>query len=132
MNRTKHIALSITICMPLLLTGCNTPSTTSGSGNDSAETVNSTAYFADDSVERKSLPEIRESYEHDIEAIKSKGYDNLDFDKAIFAPPPEIDSISELKLVELSGKTTDEIYDFFVNPSIRLPAINIPMKKKGI
>lgn len=113
MKGTKLIALYITICMSLLLTGCNTPSTTSSGRNDPVETVNSAAYFADKSVERKTLPEIRESYERDIEAIKSKGYDNLNFDKAIFAPPPEADSISELKLVELSGKTTDEIYDFF-------------------
>ncbi len=112
MKRTKLIA-SITICMALLLTGCNTSSTTSSGGNGSVETVNSDAYFADNSVERKTLPEICESYESDIEAIKNKGYDNLNFDNAVFAPPPEIDSISELKLVGLSGKTTDEIYDFF-------------------
>ena len=110
MKKIKLIALSITICISLLLTGCDTPSTTTSGGNDSVETVNSSA---ENSGQRKTFGEIRESYDIDIEAIKSKDYDNLNFDKAIFAPPPEIDSISELKLVELSGKTTDEMYDYF-------------------
>lgn len=114
MKRAKLIALSITICMSLLLTGCDKPSTGS-TGVSVPVKTESTAYFADNSVEHKTFSEIRESYERDIDAIKSKSYDNLNFDKAIFSAPPEIDSISELKLVQLSGKSTDEIYEFFCN-----------------
>ena len=112
MKRTKLIALFITICMSLLLPGCNTPSTTTSGSNDSVETVNSAAYIADNAI-RGTFSEICESFERKVENIKKKDYDNLNFDKAVFSPPPEIDSISELKLVKLSGKSTNEIYDFF-------------------
>lgn len=101
--------------MSLLLPGCNTPSTTASEGSNSVESANSFAYIEDDANVRRTFAEIRESFESDVEAIKSKEYDNLNFDKAVFAAPPEIDSISELKLVKLSGKSTDEIYDFFGN-----------------
>lgn len=113
MKKTKRIALSITICMSLLLTGCNNALPTASEGGASLKPANSSAYIADDKAVRKSFAEIRESFESDVEAIKSKEYDNLNFDKAIFSPPPQIDSISELKLVELTGKSTDEIYAFF-------------------
>lgn len=111
MKRTKHIALSITICTSLLLTGCNNASTTESSGG--LEPANSAAYIAEDSFVRGTFSEIRESFESDVEAVKSKEYDNLNFDKAVFSPPPKIDSISELRLVRPKGKSVDEIYDFF-------------------
>ncbi|MCM1055230.1 MAG: sigma-70 non-essential region-containing protein [Bacteroides sp.] len=117
MKRTKLFALSVTTCMSLLLQGCNMPSATASGGNDS--------------VEHKTFSEIRESYEREIEAIKSKGYDNLNFDKAVFAPPPEVDSISELKLVKLSGKTTDEIYDFFCKSVDTLTGNKYTDEEKG-
>lgn len=109
------VLLSLAGCSkkdPLSDDGCNTPPTASG-GENPIESANSIASIADDDVARKNFSEIRESFDSDVEAIKSKVYDNLNFDKAIFAPPPEVDSISELKLVKLSGKSVDEIYDFF-------------------
>ena len=80
------------------------PDTGSGSSNVSEP---------DAGYEFAPITEIRESFEKDAENIKNKGYDNLNFDKAVFFPPPQIDSISELKLVGLAGKSTDEVYDFF-------------------
>lgn len=115
MKQTKQIALALTICLPLLLAACNNTTTTASGGDNSVENANSTAYIADDAAVRKTFSEIRESFDSDIETIKSKEYDNLNFDKAVFSPPPQIDSISELKLVKLGGKSPDEVYDFFCN-----------------
>ena len=120
MKRTKHIALAMTTCVSLLLTGCNNGSTTASSGDDYVESVNSTTYIADDTAVRKTFAEIRDNFEKDVETIKNKEYDNLNFSKAEFFAPPQIDSISELKLVELKGKSTDEIYDFFCKTIDRL------------
>lgn len=112
MKQTKHIALVMAICLSLVLTGCG-GSKTASDDSSGGESVNSAAYIADDAVVRKTFSEIRESFDKDADVIKNKDYDNLNFDKAVFSPPPEIDSISELKLVKLSGKSVDEIYDFF-------------------
>lgn len=69
--------------------------------------------YGESAFVRGTFSEIRESFEKDVENIKNKEYDNLNFDKAEFSPPPQIDSISELKLVKLAGKSPDELYDFF-------------------
>lgn len=113
MKQTKHIALALTICMPLLLTSCNTTSTSVGGSDNTFKNVNSAAYVLDDAAVRKTFPEIYERFENDADIIKNKEYDNLNFDEAVFSDPPQIDSISELKLVKLTGKSTDEIYEFF-------------------
>ena len=110
MKQTKQIALALTLCLPLLLTACNNAPTVAD-GSSGGES--SAAYVANNAAERKTVHEIRDSFDSDIEAIKSKEYHNLNFDKAVFSPPPQIDSISELKLMRLTGKSTDEIYDFF-------------------
>lgn len=128
MKQTKNIALAMTICLSLVLTGCNNVSTTVSSGR--LELANSAAYIADGSIPRKTFTEIRESYERDVKAIKSKQYDNLNFDKAVFSPPPKIDSICELELENLSGKSTDEIYDFFCGAVDRLTGNKLSAEEK--
>lgn len=115
----------MTICLSLMMTGCSSSPT-----ENSGENTNSAAYIADDAVVRKTFSEIHESFESDVEAIKSKEYDNLNFDKAVFSPPPKIDSICELELENLSGKSTDEIYDFFCGAVDRLTGNKLSAEEK--
>lgn len=60
----------------------------------------------------KPVSEIRENFSRTVEGLRASEFDNLDFSNTEFGFP-EIDSISELSLGDFSGKSAQEIYDFF-------------------
>lgn len=113
MKKSKRIVLATLICTSLFLTGCNNSNKSDNtvgweSGNSLAVTVSDLKTDFDYAP----VSEIRENFSQITEELRESEFDNLNFSKAEFGFP-EIDSISELKLVKLSGKSVDEIYDFF-------------------
>lgn len=116
-NFLRAIILLTVCCSVLITSGCASDTRSNSSSvsepDTGSESSNVSESKPDNGFELMPISEIRESFEKDAENIKNKEYDNLNFDKAVFFPPPQIDSISELKLVKLAGKSTDEVYDFF-------------------
>ena len=118
MKKILRAIILLTICCSMLITsGCasdtRSNSSTVSDPDTGSESSDISESAPDEGFELVPISEIRERFEKDAENIKNKEYDNLNFDKAVFSPPPQIDSISELKLVRLAGKSTDEVYDFF-------------------
>lgn len=116
MKKILHTIILLTICCSVMITsGCSTDPRSNSSTVSEPDTGSESSNVSepDAGYEFAPITEICESFEKDAENIKNKEYDNLNFDKAVFSPPPQIDSISELKLVRLAGKSTDEVYDFF-------------------
>ena len=58
------------------------------------------------------VSEIRENFSQITEELQEIEFDNLDFSKAEFSFP-EIDSVSDLSLGFFTGKSAQEIYNFF-------------------
>lgn len=97
MKKILHtIILLIICCLIMIISGCD-----SDTGGDS-----------DDGWDFKPIPEIRENFSQTVEELKTREFDNLDFSNADFSFP-EIDNIYELSLDWFSGKSAQEIYDFF-------------------
>ena len=91
MKKIFRIAALLTICcLVTMLSGCG----------------------SDEALDYAPVTEIRENFLQSVEELKACKFDNLDFSDADFSFP-EIDSISELSFSQYSGKSAQEIYDFF-------------------
>lgn len=107
----KKIILSMTVCAAVLLTGCDRSGKSEISNNiNGGEIDNSHAVVVYD--EKAELSEIRKNFSNICERMRNNDYGNLNFVNAEFSCP-EINEVSELSQKTLSGKSTDEIYDFF-------------------
>lgn len=67
---------------------------------------------SDEVLDYAPVSEVRENFSRSVEELKACEFDNLDFSNADFSFPA-IDSISELSFSYYSGKSAQEIYDFF-------------------
>lgn len=86
----RAIALLTVFCSVILFSGCG----------------------SDEGLNYASISEVRKNFSSSVEELKKIDFENLDFSKAEFSFP-EIDSISKLSLSSFSGKSAQEIYDFF-------------------
>lgn len=95
-------SLFIVCCLLITVSGCDHES---GSGYEPISDP-------DAGLEYVPISEIREDYSQIIGELRDAEFENLDFSDADFNFP-EIDSISALSLGDFSGKSAQEIYDFF-------------------
>lgn len=86
----RAIALLTVFCSVILFSGCG----------------------SDEGLNYASISEIRKNFSSSVEELKKIDFENLDFSKAEFSFP-EIDSICKLSLSSFSGKSAQEIFDFF-------------------
>lgn len=86
----RVIALLTICCSVILFSGCG----------------------SDEGLKYASVSEIRKNFSKSVEELKAREFDNLDFSKADFSFP-KIDSISKLSLSSFTGKSAQEIYDYF-------------------
>lgn len=93
MKKTLRFIIILTLCCLLpIMSGC--------------------APEGDTDPEFLPVTEIRENFSKYVEDVRSFEFDNLDFSNAEFKFP-EIDSISLLERSVLTGKSVQELYDFF-------------------
>lgn len=103
--KQRHIAASLIILFSLsILSGC-------GSVPESSSDLVGTDGYTE---ERAELSKISENFSENCERLRSNTYDNLNFKNAVFKAP-QAEYVCELAVTPLSGKSTDEIYEFFCN-----------------
>ena len=108
MKMKPNVFIATIIIVSLLLSGCNNFSRTDVNVSYGGETE-----IPNSLLVKAEISDIRKNYSYDIENIKGKTYDNLDFSKVVCSPLPQINEVSNLTLTPLTGKSTDEIYEFF-------------------
>lgn len=107
----KKIIILITVCAAILLTGCDR-SDKSSESNDTVVVESDNSIVEAAYNEKAELSEIRENFLEICERIRNNEYDNLNFKNTEFLCP-EINEVSELTRKTLTGKSVDEIYEFF-------------------
>lgn len=96
MRKFKAILLFVLVGVMIFLTSCESSDIPAGTAADKAE-----------------ISEIRSGFSGSVERLQNKSYDNLAFANTEFSFPNELDSVCELTLSPLKGKSVDEIYEFF-------------------
>lgn len=104
MKRIKCIVLSAAVFAASILSGCN-----SAPANDETSSESQAVAEMNGKAE---ISEVRRNFSEDSERLLSKDYDNLFFKDTAFSFP-QIDEVCTLTLTPLTGKSADEIYEFF-------------------
>lgn len=96
----RTVILSAICCSLLIMSGCD-----SKTGTDTSSGSNAGFDYVP-------IEAVRDGFSQAVEELKALEFDNLDFSNTEFSFP-EIDSISKLELPNFTGKSAQELYDFF-------------------